>query len=705
MTGGTTARIASSIAFLLTIIASAAFAQIAGERPVSAPVFYAPVSSSGSPAVASDGTSFLAVWCDGRDGGDINRTQGDLYASRIDSDGTILDPLGIFVASANGPLGVAWNGDAYVIIWSTFSPYAVMAARIAPDGRIVDPPHVVVPGAFLISDKHTIASNGNVTVVSTNGGYSVLDKDLHVIDSGTRSSNFSPNGSSVYSNGSGGFILLTGNGSLRLDGSGHPTANGLQPSSIGGVIACHGNECLQVFDIGIGSNLNAASYDPTTGSHSPAVGLPIPSGYSYYDVVATADGYLLFSGAGLVQRFDGQHNPLGPPTSLSWPGSAGVAAASNGHNTVVLRSTNPVSIALVTPASAGDLRNVASSGNAQRYPAIATDGSTYLVAWEENDGIYAGRLSLDGTALDGRGRRITTATGAPAVAYDGASYFVSVGDGSQTTMVRIDPSNGATLATRTICGDAMHIAGNGTTHIAVWDNCGGTAAAFIDANGAPASTPVSPPPAITWRPQVHPAVAWNGTEWLMTWEEEIDTCGGISPPNCPAAMVTIRGVRLSAALTLIDTMPITISERSVPGSSRLASDGHDFLAVWSSDSVHDRRISASGEVFDDQALFAGTAQDVIWDGVQYDLAFTTSKPFFTPSPADLAVAHLRPSGQVFETFLISATTDDKRNPALVSLGNGRVVAAYTRLGHESLYGGVPRAFVTTPRPARGRAAR
>ncbi|HEX9458633.1 MAG TPA: hypothetical protein VGA84_05780, partial [Thermoanaerobaculia bacterium] len=476
---------ASRTAFLLTIIASAAFAQIAGERPVSAPVFYAPVSSSGSPAIASDGASFLAVWCDGRDGGDINHTQGDLYAARIDSDGTILDPLGIFVASAYGPLGVAWNGDAYVITWSTFNPYSIMAARISPDGRIVDPPHVIVPSAFLDREKHTIASNGNVTVVSTNGGYSVLDKDLHVIDSGARST-------SVYPNGSGGFIILTGNGSLRLDGTGHPMANGLQPSSIGGVIACHGNECLQVFDVGSGSNLNAASYDPATGAHSPAIGLPIPSGYGYYDVVATADGYLLFSGAGLVQRFDRQRSPLGPPTSLNWPGSAGVAAASNGHNAVVLRSTNPVSVAVVTSSAAGDLHNVTSSANAQRYPAIATDGSTYLVAWEENDGIYAGRLSLDGTALDGRGRRITTSTGTPAVACDGTSYFVSAGDGSATTMVRIDPSSGATLATHTLCGNGMRIvAGNGTAHIAVWTNCGGIAAAFIDANGVPASAPVT----------------------------------------------------------------------------------------------------------------------------------------------------------------------------------------------------------------------
>jgi hypothetical protein len=269
-------------------------------------------------------------------------------------------------------------------------------------------------------------------------------------------------------------------------------------------------------------------------------------------------------------------------------------------------------------------------------------------------------------------------------------------------MVRVDPSSGAPLATHTLCGDAMRIvAGNGTAHIAVWTNCGGIAAAFIDANGAPASAPVTiasfPPFASVPK---HLDVAWNGAMWLVTWEEQVGSTCPTDPPNCPPPTFAIRGARLSAALTPIDTKPITIIDNdALSGSMRLASDGHDFLAAWSSaGSVHVERISSSGGTFNDQTLFAGTVQDLIWDGAQYDLAFAAERP-------DLAVAHLRPSGQPFETLLISASTDDKRSPSLVSLGNGRVVAAYTRLGHESLYGGVPRAFIATPRPTRGRAAR
>jgi hypothetical protein len=145
-------------------VASATSAQIAGERPVSTP-FYAPMTLFGSSAIASDGNEFLAVWINGID-------RYSVFVTRIDSDGTVLDPIGIFVATAvtNHPVGVAWNGDSYVVVWTGFNTVVgsntVMAARIAPDGRIVDPPRVLVQQAQLKS-RNLIAANGNVSVMFT----------------------------------------------------------------------------------------------------------------------------------------------------------------------------------------------------------------------------------------------------------------------------------------------------------------------------------------------------------------------------------------------------------------------------------------------------------------------------------------------------------------------------------------------------------
>ena len=69
----------------------------------------------------------------------------------------------------------------------------------------------------------------------------------------------------------------------------------------------------------------------------------------------------------------------------------------------------------------------------QRYaPAVAFDGATYLVVWEEQPpaasrDIYAARVSEAGVVLDPVGIPISKAAGnqrAPAVAFDGTSFVV-----------------------------------------------------------------------------------------------------------------------------------------------------------------------------------------------------------------------------------------------------------------------------------------
>src|SRR6478736_679814 len=69
----------------------------------------------------------------------------------------------------------------------------------------------------------------------------------------------------------------------------------------------------------------------------------------------------------------------------------------------------------------------------QRNPAVASDGSGFLVAWEDGrDGtwerhIYASRVSAQGVTLDPDGIPIATQTGTqvlPSIAFDGANYLV-----------------------------------------------------------------------------------------------------------------------------------------------------------------------------------------------------------------------------------------------------------------------------------------
>ncbi|MDC0746331.1 hypothetical protein [Polyangium mundeleinium] len=97
-----------------------------------------------SGALASDGTNALYVW-----GADPNGTGSGnptiLRASRLDTNGAMLDPGGLTVANQNEMLcgfDVAFGGGVYLIAWRAFDLGTKVtrerAARITPDGMVLD---------------------------------------------------------------------------------------------------------------------------------------------------------------------------------------------------------------------------------------------------------------------------------------------------------------------------------------------------------------------------------------------------------------------------------------------------------------------------------------------------------------------------------------------------------------------------------------
>lgn len=91
----------------------------------------------------------------------------------------------------------------------------------------------------------------------------------------------------------------------------------------------------------------------------------------------------------------------------------------------------------VTPQGkvAGKSFAVGQSAGNQTLPAISFDGTNYFVVWQDDrDGInsiYGTRASTSGTILDGDGRPVasdSTGKTSPAVAFDGTNFFVVYGD-------------------------------------------------------------------------------------------------------------------------------------------------------------------------------------------------------------------------------------------------------------------------------------
>ncbi|MFO0678542.1 MAG: hypothetical protein U0169_18545 [Polyangiaceae bacterium] len=138
---------------------------LAGAAPTRLAATTAPQTD---PAIAFGAGNYLVTWTDER-----GRTGSpDLWASRVDPSGTVLDPASIAVADAAGSQfesAVAFEGATALVVWSDTrrdpspgAPAAVYAARLDPSGTILDRNGVLVADT---TDPHPLP-----TVAGTKNG-------------------------------------------------------------------------------------------------------------------------------------------------------------------------------------------------------------------------------------------------------------------------------------------------------------------------------------------------------------------------------------------------------------------------------------------------------------------------------------------------------------------------------------------------------
>jgi hypothetical protein len=105
------------------------------------------------PRVASDGTNFLVVWHDLR-----NEKDWDVYAARIAPDGKVLDPDGILVAGGDDNQcepAVCFDGTNFQLVWRQWNRkrggYDIHGGRLGPEGKPLDGP----AGIFQVNPRST----------------------------------------------------------------------------------------------------------------------------------------------------------------------------------------------------------------------------------------------------------------------------------------------------------------------------------------------------------------------------------------------------------------------------------------------------------------------------------------------------------------------------------------------------------------------
>ncbi len=280
---------------------------------------------------------------------------------------------------------------------------------------------------------------------------------------------------------------------------------------------------------------------------------------------------------------------------------------------------------LVNPAGIA----ICTNANTQWLPAVAANGTNYLVVWEEysaggND-IAGARVSPAGVVLDTNALAISTATncqGNPSVAASQGEFLVAWQDfrrsganmlESDILAARVEDSgrvldpDGVLLsaAAGNQCHPAVSAVGDGWQ--VVWQDARNhpvtiLAEIYTARIGRTSDPGVLPelPVSVSANFQATPAVAANGTNFLVVWADN---------RNLKNSGMDILGVRLDENALPLDAagIPISVapSHQTVPA---VAASGRDFLVVWADQrnspvaatnlDIYGARVSAGGQVLD-----------------------------------------------------------------------------------------------------------
>jgi hypothetical protein len=753
----------------ILLVALSCLAEISGEHPVSAPAYAPPPGYRYGAASASNGHDFLVVWRDSNRGSIYAPTR--IYAARISASGQLLDPAGIRIPTRTtypSQFNVVYLGNSYLVCWNegdssvATAPPPLLGVRVSTEGQLLDStPRVFADHGRL--NAGGVASNGSRAVIAyttASGSLTtiVLDRDANVVDGPRTLTNPAvPSALTALASSNGrGFLVLqpiintSYSAVISLDANGTITSNTqfLNPPGPLFDLASDGDGYLAIY--GIPGQITAKHFGPGGDILDTST---IPLQQTFPGLVFAGDSYLLVDADSFqnvqktigIRRLSRTGQPVGgytpiasvsgiylKTTTLAFNGSSVFAGwVEAGTRNLIFNGSmiEAPTLAASTPFT------VARAATTQSSPDAASSGTNTAVVWNEDDGVYAARLTLDGQMLDGRGIRVSASSLTEAhIAFDGANYvivWIDWADHYSLKVARLAPGSGALLDPNGITigqnlGGYPSLAAGPDGTLLTCSQGRSIVATLLGRDLSHGPVVVVNPAETTG--SAENSAAWNGSEWLLTWAKLVMPDGGPQCDPVPCYQYQMNAARLSPQLALLDSAPIVISDTIDDiGRPLVASDGDGFLVAWArynyafytvegaySYSVYTRRISRDGALLPaaNVRLAAGQVRSIAWDGLQYDVASTARREpaFFARSfgsfTATLDVTHVAAHGPI-ESLTPQVVLSDLSDPeaALIVTGTGRVAIAYTRTASEPEYGEVERVFVSIPHVIRGRAAR
>ncbi len=460
-----------------------------------------------------DSIGYLVVWTDYR-----SSTDGDIYGARITVDGVVLDTSGIPISTALNTQEiprVTFGGSEYFVVWGdkrNGSDGDIYGARIKTSGTVIDTQGIPI---LIASENQSFPS-----LLFDGTNYFVVWEDQRGIGLNIYGTQVSETG-----------IVLDTSGIL-ISMSGAP----------------QGNPC-GAFD---GTNYFVVWEDYRNEKDLDIYGSFVTPSGDIIDTVEIA-----------ISTF---------PNDQDFPD-----IVYDGVNYFVvwedLRTGVNYNIygARVTPS--GKVLDtlgisISSATSHQALPSVDFDGTNYFVVWQDyRNGsdwdIYGARVTTSGNVIDIAGISISADTLSeynPSIAFDGVNYFVvwvcAVTGGTDIYGARVTPAGevldtaGIPISTEIFNQFHPSVVFDGTNYFVVWEdyrNAGDAdiyGARVTPAGEVPdtAGIPISTAPG----DQEYPTVAFDGTNYIVVWE---DYRNGI---KCD-----IYGAKVTTEGTIIDTFIIS----------------------------------------------------------------------------------------------------------------------------------------------------
>jgi len=619
---------------IVLLFAAAASAQpfvFAPANPVSQPRIGSAASSFGTMRIASDGTNLLLVWTDDRGSLPAHSNAGSRYGTfltRVDGQGNVLDVPNIELPGF-GEAWPFWDGQEYIVAGSS-GKYVRMSAAgemldaaprtIAqlPRGTIVD--MVWSGGRILVVGRRRTGDTsatklyvtmydhafnvvrGEFLLESSPGGYS---GDIRVATNGRQfliARNTSGYCFKVTALDAEGSILREtmplscdtySHIWIASDGLNYLLLHDTRPGQVDyqwdyrGVFLSDSGEFLGNAGPFGGGNILSTYQQAALTWEGDSYQFVYPHG-TWQTAPGSDDQFVLL--AVTIDQIGNSYNRLGDRLqSLAHrPIPFGITATGEPGKRIVMTlgsdsysTSDPWSWKgriYASPAQYATAPAFAAGQGVlpQESPASATAGDVSLLAWREADNgssafpLVAARVDSHGRTLDATPLRLAAVT----------------------------------------CDDTTpRVVTNGRDFFVAWREGPGVKARRVGRDGSlPDAAPITVFKDDQQRCAATPAVAWNGSDYLVAW-------AGPGPGVSSGA----SAVRVRPDGTLHDELPIRIAAADGLAHANVASDGKDFFVAWETPQnvAFGARVTAAGTAAGATSLGVEHPSLILWTGTSY----------------------------------------------------------------------------------------